>query len=399
VHWHTVVAALGRARQAPLANDRAVFQGLVGIAAPNESQTGFGGPMMRTTDGGRVWRPVPDFRWATGGLQVLPDGAMFATGNDSKNDCNGVYRSDDLGVSWTALPGSCVKQQLLALQFLGREDGVAVGGQALKFGGGQIIEHTSDGGATWTVTRNVGPGKSYRPANEGLGHVDFVSPFVGYVGSAMCVGGQNGPCDGDIFITVDGGLRLSRLPRPRRVGASNFAVVGDDALVAATTQAGDGASAVATTSDVGARWQLQAPPVIADGGRLFGSSHLSLWQNSLGWFVNRDRGRRWVPAVRPRRIRRALDDRPSASRAVLWRLAEPGLGSQCWVRHSVDAAATWTALRLPPWVCRSATHIWPNRAGGAIFASGLALWRTHDGGATWRESWPRLPGEGRRRRS
>jgi photosystem II stability/assembly factor-like uncharacterized protein len=51
---------------------------------------------------------------------------------------------------------------------------------------------------------------------------------------------------------------------------------------------------------------------------------------------------------------------------------------------------------MPNWVGSYVESIIAIGPHTAVFA-GLngALWRTHDGGATWQETWPNLPGEGR----
>jgi photosystem II stability/assembly factor-like uncharacterized protein len=51
---------------------------------------------------------------------------------------------------------------------------------------------------------------------------------------------------------------------------------------------------------------------------------------------------------------------------------------------------------MPNWVGNYVESIIGLGPHTAVFA-GLNgnLWRTHDGGATWQETWPLLPGEGR----
>jgi hypothetical protein len=56
---------------------------------------------------------------------------------------------------------------------------------------------------------------------------------------------------------------------------------------------------------------------------------------------------------------------------------------------------TLTAYRMPSWVADWEPPLRGTGGDSAVFAKGGALWRTTDGGATWREAWPRLPGERR----
>jgi photosystem II stability/assembly factor-like uncharacterized protein len=340
---------------------------------------------------------VRHFRTADGGLQELGDGTLYVTGQAHRHDCTGgVYRSVDVGATWTLLAGSCVNEPLLALQFLDASDAVAVGGATDKFGGGQVIEVTDDGGATWTTTRHVPERRNYHRVREGLGQVAFVSPLVGYVGDALCSGGENGPCGGDIYKTVDGGRRLTRLPRARPLGATALAATDGNSLVAATSGPGDQSAAVETTRDDGMRWRLQASVHGRSVDWLRGRPGRLVWRTALGVFVSRNEGRDWKRARHPARAR-AHARGQTAGRTVRWRLGEPAMGDRSWALHSTDGGRTWTGHQLQQWVGRFVDSIVPIGGNAAIFASGLSLWRTTDDGATWRQRWPRLPGEGRRR--
>lgn len=125
-------------------------------------------PGYRTTDGGRQWMPlsltVPGASGANGpagaegGVAMLPGGrTVFVTAPGLGTGCAGaVYQSRDGGATWALLPGSCQPYPLQAVQFTSGLDGFAAGGLAPKFGGGQVVEATTDGGLTWRVLYRTG---------------------------------------------------------------------------------------------------------------------------------------------------------------------------------------------------------------------------------------------------
>jgi photosystem II stability/assembly factor-like uncharacterized protein len=398
IHWRTVAGRVTR-RARFFDEDRAVFDGRVGVAVSSTATSGFNSPMVRSTDGGRSWKRVADLPAATGGLQLLANGTMYATAQANDRGCaGGVYRSIDLGATWTLLSGSCSRIPLLSLQFFDSEHAIAVGGAADKFNGGQIIESTSDGGLTWIVTHSYPSRENYRRMRQGFGGADFSSPSDGYVRLGICVGGQNGPCGGAIFRTVDGGRHLTRLPRPDAAGATSIAISGATSLVVATTTGGDIDDAVATTIDAGRQWRLQAPARQLTTNWLTGRGTTIRWRNTLGRFISHDGGRRWQ-AVRGARAMAAFDRHRRPRREVA------SYGSDRWsvrrllskhprILHSADRGHTWTGHQVPRHLVLDASRLVATGPDAAILVDRGSIWRTTDGGARWQQTWPHLPGEG-----
>jgi hypothetical protein len=58
--------------------------------------------MQRTADGGKTWKQVETLEHAHGCSQIFQagGGVIYAPGNDGTQG-NGVYRSTDLGLTWT----------------------------------------------------------------------------------------------------------------------------------------------------------------------------------------------------------------------------------------------------------------------------------------------------------
>jgi photosystem II stability/assembly factor-like uncharacterized protein len=62
--------------------------------------------------------------------------------------------------------------------------------------------------------------------------------------------------------------------------------------------------------------------------------------------------------------------------------------SGSWVLHSADGGSTWLA-RLPS-AANAPDGIFAAGVGAALMPVGGSLWRSTDGGRSWRESWPAL---------
>jgi photosystem II stability/assembly factor-like uncharacterized protein len=430
VHWQRVVSSRNDPDRLDLYGDTAVLDGSIGIAVPNASLNGLSYRLARTTDGGRHWRRVRGFREADGGVQLLPDGTLYITGSANRRQCNGVYRSTDIGATWTLLPGSCVRQPLLSLQFLDATHAIAVGGSAIKFNGGRVIETSSDSGSTWTTTDHVPMRSNFRRMKEGFARADFTSPTTGFVRGGICGNTEEGPCGGELYATTDAGRHLTRLPDPSPDGWSSIALTGADSLVAAGVSEGPD-SVSGTSSDGGRGWRLEIRPRHLTTASFTRRRSTLFWRNSLGSFVSRDDGRSWT--VTNRRVATVVrqDGQTAADRRLVvaidqqdvlavsrrrgpWHELRLDRAGDCQV--AVAADDIWLNCSGSPsgtsfvafsgdggrrWRRESTGHsdlvdgrLVATGHGRAVICRGGALWRTRDGGATWRQSWPRLPGEG-----
>jgi photosystem II stability/assembly factor-like uncharacterized protein len=308
----------------------------------------------RTADGGRHWTPLPltvpgasganganGANAAEGGVDMLPNGrTVFVTAQGHGTGCAGaVYESRDGGATWALLSASCQPYPLQDVQFTSALDGFAVGGLTPKFGGGQVVEATTDGGLTWRVLYRSGSSAGLPPT--GFLRIDMTAAGQGvseqgWAVAGGCTGGQNGPCPGAVYVTTDGGTHW------RATGQLALSVAGLG-----------GGSAVAVdprfagiTSDGGRTWTEQTRPQASQTQAFAGVAGYQFWSTSLGTDTSADGGRRWTPAP--------AFPAPLAAQAsgLTWLAAPPtallgydGGASQAWA--SVDGGRTWTASTVP----------------------------------------------------
>ncbi len=330
-----------------------------GVAVPDPGMFGPGtAAAYRTTDGGRHWTPLPltvpgvTPDQAAGGVAMLPDGrTIFVTAPGEGSSCQGaVYESRDGGASWAQLPGSCQPYPLQDVQFTSDQDGFAVGGLAAKFGGGQVVEASTDGGATWHVLYRTAAGVG--TAGAAFLRIDMVADGTGggeagWAISGGCTIGQNGPCPGPVYHTSDGGaqwratgqsaLSLAALASAGTANSSSAAGIGDSAFAVDPEFA-------AATSDGGRSWTQQTQPATVQTRAFAGTGSSELWSTSLGTEVSADGGMHWSP----------IPTLPAGVPVtdLNWQAAAPSelLGydpgtSQAWA--SDNGGQTWTASTVP----------------------------------------------------
>ena len=322
--------------------------GSAGVAVPDPGAIRGMAPAYRTADGGRSWAPISlavpgasgaqGTNGAEGGVAMLPDGrTVFVTAPGQGTGCAGaVYESRDGGGTWALLSGSCQQYPWQDVQFTSRLDGFAVGGLTPKFGGGQVVEATTDGGLAWRVL--------YRTGSSAAGFLRIDMPAAGQGGSGQgwavacgCTAGQNGPCPGLVYVTTDGGAQ--------------WRVTGQLAL-SATGLGGGSAVAVgpwvaAVTGDGGRTWTAQTRPEKTQTSAFAGAGGYQFWSTSLGADTSADGGERWapVPAFPASLAAQAtgLSHRQAAAPSELFGYDEGS--SQAWA--SGDGGQTWTASTVP----------------------------------------------------
>ncbi|BEP14107.1 hypothetical protein acdb102_24180 [Acidothermaceae bacterium B102] len=324
------------------------------------------GELLRTTDSGRSWHDT--------GLQVGPlsaNGSTVIAGAGWSQDLGGgVEVSADAGATWTRyLAAGDVRIRQLS----------RVGGQltAVTTAGG---EQSSDGGRSWTPVP--------QPAAQRTGSVFYAraGPIV-----------LSADWPGHLIRSTDGGSTWHHVSTPMSagvdlLGGSAVAFNASDprraVLIAANPNEG---SDVLVSDDAGATWTkvrslrtLTTGPIGYDGDTMAFADQ--------GIEVSTDDGKTWAE----RQVGPQMNAAGVAGTSV-WAIAVPGgFGGQPWqgvlVAVSNDQGHTWTTHTLsglPTGGYAAAASIVPLSADEAVFSTDDAtLWRTTDGGATWRQEHP-----------
>jgi photosystem II stability/assembly factor-like uncharacterized protein len=318
----------------------------------------------------------------------------------------GLAWTDDGGGSWRDItPKSAPALGVRGVFFLDGEHGwvVASGGAAsseVPLG----AFRTSDGGRTWTSTSVASPSAANAAAYAGPAWVRFVDQLHGWI-LVKEVSSSNFSF-GRLYATTDGGQSWTAREAP----------LGDPITFVDSktgwTAGGPAGDRLYVTRDAGTTWkrqQVQPPtgterdhiayalPAKSGDGLVLPVTLAASARSTVAWYLSRDAGRTW------RLVNRiATADRLGPGVEVPVAIA----GSDTWVsmlpstRHLVrlrDGGATLTMqtpATAPAGVeelqFASATAGWALAAGGACgpngpCAAGRVLFRTSDGGASWRE--------------
>jgi hypothetical protein len=310
-----------------------------GTAVPDITSGLYPAPTLRSSDGGLTWRRVGRDLPPGGfsGVAVTSGGkAAFVTAPGNGARCAGaVYRSADGGATWSVLGTSCEPYPLTALQFLGARHGFAAGGLSLKVGGGSVVESTSDGGRTWhTLLRTRTDNGGGSPSTVGYVRLDMVSARAGWAIADGCEIGENGPCDGAVVVTADGGHRWTYT----RQGATSVVGLGPRVALAGN----DRLATLGRTADGGRIWSEQSPPKWIATSAFSGSGSTDVWATSLGDFVSTSAASAWVRADQLGTARYAFAN---------WLAGSPhrllGYTEAMQVVSSRDGGQTLTTSRVP----------------------------------------------------
>ena len=226
------------------------------VGGSNDWLNGLSGSVvLHTTDGGATWLPqtsgIAGLSYDLAGVAFVDAQRGWAAGGRDWGDAGFgvVMHTSDGGLSWTQqlLPvGDAV---LNAIAF----DGDGLHGWAVGEVMGDagvntaVIVATTDGGATWTRQLSYLPpivGNSSDAALNGVACIDAKH--------AVAVGYGNGYTE--IFRTVNGGAKWTRLTKPASWGLDLSDVVFTDA----THGWAIGSTTVIATTDGGATWTRQS---------------------------------------------------------------------------------------------------------------------------------------------
>jgi photosystem II stability/assembly factor-like uncharacterized protein len=253
-----------------------------------DDQAGFSG-VLRTSDGGRAWSliPLPGGAQATGGV-AFSGSRAFLTVSTGTGD--GIMVSSDGGLSWSLVPGSVHSFGLWSLSFADGQHGFAAGGGYEKYSlePDRVVLATADGGLSWQARYEANDPPS--ASTNGFARVDFLSPLVGAAAVGGCTSGQNAPCDGEVYVTGDGG-RSWKGTGPR---ALSLAAFGPTDLWAQAGMTGT----LERSSDAGASWTAAPGVPAASGGpalSLTGGPGALLLQAGGGFSLSTDAGQSWAP--------------------------------------------------------------------------------------------------------
>jgi photosystem II stability/assembly factor-like uncharacterized protein len=262
--------------------------------------SGAAGTVLRTTDGGRTWRPRPvpgaaglDFRDVDAASAAVAHVLSIGPGDASR-----IYHTEDGGTTWTERFRNADPEAFFdAVAFADARRGAAVSDSV---GGRFVVRLTADGGRTWTAV----PPDRLPPALEGEGAFAASGTNVAMAGPERI---WVGTTRGRVLRSTDGGRSWSVHATPIATGDATgiFSIAFRDAahgvVVGGNYQReGDAVDNVAITADGGVTWTRPT------GGGLGGFRSVVAWLpgraprllavGPTGSDWSDDDGRRWQPA-------------------------------------------------------------------------------------------------------
>ncbi len=184
-----------------------------------------GGGAWKTTDGGRVWRPIFDSVPvpSVGALALAPSNSSIVyVGTGEQTRGKGIYRSNDAGASWSSIGLADVPYIQAIIVDPRNPDIVVVGANSVGFAilwrplpksaatDKRGIFRTDDGGKTWKQV--------YTSGESDLGVVDMCADpdnpstiFAAVYRAESGTGSSALPATSDIIKSTDGGATWSPL--------------------------------------------------------------------------------------------------------------------------------------------------------------------------------------------
>lgn len=334
--------------------------GRVALAGDDRSTT-----MASTTDGGLTWTQQTRPSW-------ISTSAFSGTGSSQVWVTNlGDFLSSDAGSTWTSADRLRTARYANESWLAGSPD------RLLGYTESMDVVTSADGGQTFTTSR----------VPEGNKSDSLLAVALGTAGRAIAVtgAGAGGDC-----------LSPAQVKRTEKLKPG--------------WKPPSGASTLYTSGDAGAHWNgagavlpfgvQTLSPAAADG------SLIAIIDACNKLEVSADGGSRWHAEAISKTVFCTVSALArSAGRGELWLTCQSGQGG-FWVLHSADGGATWTAFWLPAAAAVNGMSLFgpgpgpvinPGGAfatepGGAVMPAGGSLWRTTDGGRSWRQSWSGSPG-------
>ncbi len=273
---------------------------------------GTNGQVLRTTDSGTTWLPLPQPINRSIEALVAPAGGTLYTLASGRN----VMKSIDSGASWTNVN---VQSDSETYTDIGSPTGKPLIGVAVDGDGG--IDRTSNGGTTWTSAR--------AQTGVGLNAIDFATSSTGWaVGNA-----------GTILRTTDAGS--SWAPQTSGTTRKLWSV---DAISALEAVASGDDGRVYRTTNGGTTWtELVTPATVALGGVARTSSGTLLAVGARSTIVrSTNDGSSWslLPGAGLPATNRTLGDISVTRQGSIY--VATIVDDKLW--KSVDDGLTWTSL-------------------------------------------------------
>lgn len=325
--------------------------------------------VLHTEDGGRTWRGDPSTFYSGCGTAVAGAGHAWAVRYGR------LVRTTDEGVSWSPVPFP------ISVASIGFADSLS--GWALGQSGSILA--TSDGGATWRAQTRIDSERSYVDAEDRF----VVATRGGYLSSSSDGGRtwRHAPQPGEInsldvvnsrvawaagrdsllLRTTDAGRTWERRSVPLGITWAEAIAFVDSASGYAATPLG-----VYVTRDAGANWTLSGEQDPASDISLVGQrGAYAIVYGSL--FRTRDGGVTWTEATNPVLVSRMVN---FVDDSVGW-VADLGT-----IHRTVDGGSSWESRGQVPGYPMINMRFSDSSAGWAVNSEGT-LFRTANGGSSW----------------